>query len=211
MPVFTHDNNSILYIHIPKSGGSNIEYIASQNGWEESLSVRGKPLNQIKHYRSSPQHFHEGLLSEIFNFDEFDLVFTVVRNPFQRLKSEYYWQKTQGITSENPTAWIARVFEEYSANKYIYDNHIRPQTEFIPKSKNSKVFKLEEGAMDSVKSIFYRRNRRYSLVPFFNSHLHKNVGKKSIKENAVEKEFEVNKKFIFEFYKEDFEILEYEL
>jgi hypothetical protein len=47
MLVFTRNNDSILYIHIPKSGGSNIEHIAPQCGWEESFSVRGKPFNKI--------------------------------------------------------------------------------------------------------------------------------------------------------------------
>lgn len=211
MPVFTRDSDSVLYIHIPKSGGSSIEHEASKNGWEESFSVRGKSLNEIKHYRSSPQHFHERLLSEIFDFNEFDLVFTVVRNPFQRLKSEYYWQKAQGITSKAPTVWIARVIEEYSANKYIYDNHIRPQIEFIPKSSNSKVFKLEDGAMEDVNSIFFRGNRRGALSDFLDSFRNKNIAKKSKKEVEVEREFNANKEIIFEFYKADFETFGYDL
>jgi hypothetical protein len=169
MPVFTRNNDSVLYIHIPKSGGSSIEHIASQCGWEESFSVRGKPLNKIKFYKASPQHFHESLLSDIFNFNEFNVVFTVVRNPFQRIKSEYYWQKSQGITASSPTEWIARVFNEYSDDKYIYDNHIRPQVEFIPKGSNSKVFRLEDGAMDEVKSIFMKETRKWGVNSLFNS------------------------------------------
>jgi hypothetical protein len=90
-------------------------------------------------------------------------VFTVVRNPFQCIKSEYYWQKSQGITVSSPTEWIARVFNEYSDDKYIYDNNIRPQVEFIPNGSNSKVLRLEDGAMAEVESIFTKETRKWGV------------------------------------------------
>lgn len=63
MPVFVKNNLKVLYVHIPKTGGTYIEDLFRQNGfdvkfWESNLL--GGAL------RCSPQHYHHELLNNIF-------------------------------------------------------------------------------------------------------------------------------------------------
>lgn len=224
MPIFTKNKNNILFIHIPKSGGSSIEKIGSDLGWKESFSIRGKTLSEISLYKSSFQHLHAKPLSEILNLDAFDSIFTVVRNPFNRLKSEYYWQQKQNLTNLAVDEWIEEIFSNYYRNSYIYDNHIRPQVEFIPNTKNTNVFKLEDNGIEKVKSLFLsiQNNSKKERSPstFFSD---KNESlkeacfvanrheKRSIKDDSVEASFEKHYKNIVRFYKDDFFAFRYKI
>ncbi|GAA3715408.1 hypothetical protein GCM10022421_23740 [Oceanisphaera sediminis] len=216
MPIFTKNEKNILFIHIPKSAGSSIERIGNDLGWRESFSIRGKPLSELSVYRSSFQHLHAQPLSEILNLDAFDSIFTVVRNPFIRFKSEYYWQRRQHLTSLGVDEWVEEMFSSYYKNSYIYDNHIRPQIEFIPKNQNVNVFKLEGNATSKARDLFlsFRHPNKKEVLPFgffpesneneippslFDRH-----EKKSTKDNVIEASFEKHYDNIVRFYKDDF-------
>ena len=103
------------------------------------------PLDRVKHFKISPQHYHALLLDQIIRWDAIDLCFTVCRHPFHRLKSEYYWQRDLGIApASQADEWLARVMEQFSNEPSAFDNHLRPQVEFIPPDQSCKVFRLED-------------------------------------------------------------------
>lgn len=199
MPVYSKNNKYILFIHIPKSGGSTLSKVLINKGWDESFCIRKKTLENIKYLNCSSQHFHRETIKKIFNLNKFDKIFTIVRNPFERLKSEYYWQLKQNIVSNTlPKEWLNNVFDEYKENKFIYDNHIRPQNEFI--LEKAKIFKLEEG-MDKVYEFILGNN----IIK-----LKKQIKlKKSDYKILIEEDFLKLKTQIDDFYAEDYILLKY--
>lgn len=218
MPIFSRENKNILFLHIPKSAGSSVEMIARDLGWTESFSNRGKSLMELSHYKSSLQHLHAYPLENIFNLNEFDAIFTIVREPFSRLKSEYYWQKSQGITNLNVDDWIRDTFEKYRENNYIYDNHIRPQVDFIPSQTSLSIFKLEQEGVRKSKELMMSLNYEYgfkaplsykvnSILSFFSFSMKEQ--KKSTKDPVVENRFDFYYDEIFDFYKKDYVELSY--
>lgn len=214
MPVFSNSNKNILFIHIPKTAGSSIEKIGKDLGWVESFSVRGRSLNDLKFYKSTPQHLHAKPLELIFNLDQFDSIFTVVRNPFNRLKSEYYWQYSQKITDLDVDEWVPATLDQYLYNAHIYDNHIRPQVEFLPKSKKVEVLKLEEGGVELAKNIFLSLSPEVPTLGLWKSKfLSKSIPKVHIKRSAkdpsIEDKFKKHYNMIFNFYEKDFNSFSY--
>jgi len=214
MPIFSKSGKNILFIHIPKSAGSSVEKIGKNCGWFESFSVRGKPLSDIAYYKASLQHLHADVLGQLFFLEKFDAIFTIVRNPFDRFKSEYYWQKSQSITTLNANDWIADTLARYEKYNHIYDNHIRPQIEFIPRCGDVEVLKLEDDGVKYAANIFNRlapsslgwgvwRNVLRSIKS-------KNIAeKKSVKDPVIELIFQKEQKKIVDFYKADFEAFSY--
>ena len=147
MPLFSKQGRFVYFIHIPKTGGSYIENVAQQNGWDAHFLLKGTPFADSHFMPVSPQHFHAELLEQIFDFSKGIEIFTIVRNPFDRLKSEYYWQRRHQITDAAVEDWIPRVMEEYSENPNVYRNHIRPQVDFLPTTAKAQVFMLESDSV----------------------------------------------------------------
>jgi hypothetical protein len=209
VPIFSNGSKNILFIHIPKSAGSSIERIGTKLGWVESFSVRGKHIKDLSFYKSTLQHLHAEPLQKIFDLDKFDVVFAVVRHPFYRLKSEYYWQKSQKITNLNVDEWVADTFERYASNSYIYDNHIRPQVDFIPEIKGVKVFKLEENGVKKAQNIFLKYSPQKSKLESIKKKIISKIildkkDKHSLKSVEIEADFEKKYDKIFDFYLKDF-------
>lgn len=141
MPIFRKENYNILYIHIPKTGGSSVESLFKQSGFELSLIDTGGPGSQNNLRKCSPQHYHFEMLANFLDLNKFDFIFSTVRNPITRLKSEFLMRNKLG--SIDPNEWVRHTLDRYRDNPFIYDNHIRPQTTFV--DDNVKVFKQEEG------------------------------------------------------------------
>ena len=198
MPVFSKQSRNILYIHIPKCGGSSICEIFKKNNWDESFSIRGKDLNEHKYLKAGPQHYHAEIIKNIFDVTKFDKIFTIVRNPFSRLKSEYYWQLHNEVFSNiSPEDWFNYILEKYYKNKFIYDNHIRPQNEFIFEQVN--IFKLEDGLKKVYESIF---EKKFIFIK-------QPKLKKSKTDKLIEDQFLKIKTKIEDFYAEDYELFNY--
>ncbi|PID50092.1 MAG: hypothetical protein CR991_03100 [Proteobacteria bacterium] len=163
MPLLTQKDRIVFFIHIPKTGGSYIEETARQNGWDVQFIVNGINAKKLDFMPVSPQHFHAELYEKIFKLEKKIEIFTIVRHPFDRLKSEYYWQYKQGISYLKPDEWISFIFKEYHKNPSAYDNHIRLQTEFIPSFADCFIFKLEnEGIVNALN--YLGLNKQNNLI-----------------------------------------------
>jgi len=125
MPILVRKEKSVLFVHIPKCGGSSFVQAMSKRGWRELLSIRGIDANLLKFMRCSPQHLHAEILHRLVRSDVFDSIVTLVREPLARLRPEYCWQKFQGMTDLDPVQWIDHAFDEFSKDPFVYDNHIR--------------------------------------------------------------------------------------
>lgn len=147
MPVYVQQNRRpVLFIHIPKCGGSSFSAGMIREGWQELYSIRGLHANALQFTHCSPQHWHRDILESMFRITCFEYVILIMRDPFERLMSEYRWQLHQKITDLRPGEWTKKAFSAYMSNPYIYDNHLRHQSDFY--IEGSKAFLLENHGVE---------------------------------------------------------------
>lgn len=157
MPVLHAGGATVLFVHVPKTGGTSIAtalrelgQLAGVDGHHDGSS--GLPC--------SPQHFHAPLLRAVHEdfrapASPFAYAFMVVRDPFDRLVSEFRWRLARragsgvvgryrrrvrlpgmAVDGELFADWFAEVSSAFAVDPFCLDNHIRPQSEF-------EVFSLE--------------------------------------------------------------------
>jgi len=157
MPLFHNGDDLVLFVHIPKCGGTAIENSFRNAGWEwgylnepKKTGCYEKPCN--------PQHYHAELIEELIvpGGNTTDQII-VVRNPYTRLMSEFMWRtganahvKQHGYTDiffKTLDEFAVAHFKSYKANEvhdqlsskqfkegkqsFVFDNHFRPQHHFI--------------------------------------------------------------------------------
>jgi hypothetical protein len=210
MPVFVKNSKTVLFVHIPKTAGTTLSMIFKRLGWKEFFSIRGENPQSLDFVRCSPQHFHAELLEQIFKFDAFDEIVTICRDPFSRIKSEYYWQKHIGITSFSPKKWFRKVQKQFLVNPYIYDNHIRPQHEFI-KIPQIKVYSIEQNGLRLLSKHLCKMEPNRHLRFLFFHFIKQLKKKKSHKIQYVESAFSEIQSEIKQFYQKDYKIFNYNM
>lgn len=94
---------------------------------------------------------HKQIIIETLDLSRFDLIFTVMRNPIDRMRSEFAWRHPgfldEVFTEKQVEDWWFYHKELFRRDPFHLDNHFRPQTDFIlPKAK---VFRFEAD-LDSV-------------------------------------------------------------
>lgn len=140
MPLYRNADKVILFIHIPKTGGSTVENVLRAAGAAQAL----KGHKRVGFSHSTPQHMQWTVTRQWIPQSFYDYSMAVVRNPFARIASEYRWRV--GMSSAplpDFNKWIASRFRAYETDNYILDNHIRPQNHFV--GKDVDVFRLEDG------------------------------------------------------------------
>lgn len=154
MPVFVKDERRVLFVHVPKTGGSAVEDAFVEDGWEAHFldrTSRRQPAQQLR--RCSPQHMHAALLEQTLRLDRLDLSFTVVREPLARFRSEYLWRHREdpGLDADEVERWGRRVLEKFAQDPFVRDNHIRPQSEFV--LEDTRVHRYEDGLQAAVDDV----------------------------------------------------------
>ncbi|WP_255207567.1 sulfotransferase family 2 domain-containing protein [Mycolicibacterium sp. PAM1] len=166
MPILDSHAKKVLYIHIPKTGGTSVEHLLRSYGGSLTLySPRRAGLP------CAPQHFHGEMLNELLGLNDdaddrehnFDFVFMTVRHPVSRLLSEYRHQRTmhqrraadaskyRRLWAKNrPVAdmlsfdhWCRYALMRCARDPFFSNNHLRPQVEFSV--WDPVVYRLEDG------------------------------------------------------------------
>lgn len=143
MPLYNRKEHQVLFVHIPKCAGSTVEDLLLSLAEGCQLFSRTAPTD----LPCGAQHFHAAMLRQVLPNIESVPCFSIVRHPLFRAISEHqYRNKLRRRKNEKETdldSDVASWFHEYRFNNYIFDNHIRPQIEFI--LPNTCVFHLEHG------------------------------------------------------------------
>ena len=157
MPSLHLSDRLIWFAHCPKAGGTSVEtFMVGQWGegvghlhwgwdlwWKDGGWRVAEPPN-------SPQHLIWEDAVRLLPQPP-DQVFALVRDPVARMVSEYrwQWQRRRGTRLGRLLAylpfsiWLRLMLALAQRSPYAYDNHLRPQSDFIP--KGAKVFHLEDG------------------------------------------------------------------
>ena len=132
MPYFKNDNVNVLFIHIPKTGGSSIEnYFSSKfdiNLDNKTLYLFNEELTDIKSYLQHITYSEMVKYNKIFNIDFNAKIITVVRNPYQRIISDLFFLSKIDINTSREK--VFDVITNYLESTDC-DNHNLPQHVFI--------------------------------------------------------------------------------
>jgi hypothetical protein len=148
MTILSKMSKSLLFVHIPKTGGTAVESCLQASGARIGfLSANLAATRSAHRLPCSPQHFHAELIRHLFTEDMFALKLSVVRHPVDRMLSEYGMQMLARLVAGQPCLsfkdWLVSSFRDHAADPYHADNHFRPQAEFI--DDTTEVFYYEDG------------------------------------------------------------------
>ena len=206
MPYFKSLN--ILFIHIPKTGGANIEnyffFISKTHPKIENLiSYETKPID-LKINNHSLQHLTFKEILNLKNFFDVNLdnlkIFTVVRNPYDRIISDLLFLK---LINENDTSNEVEIeIEKYFNNNSDYDNHKTLQFNFIldkDNNINKKIIVIKtESLNQEMKNLGFPDFAKYCNNYKHTKNYYKYLNNESIK-------------MINSYYKKDFEYFNYKM
>lgn len=206
MPYFKNNKINLLFIHIPKTGGSSLEKYFSV---KFNIPLSKKSLmstGDVKDYadkseiNSSLQHLTYSTIikyKDFFKIDENNIqILSVVRNPYNKIMSDLFYLKKINVNSTKE-----EVYEKMQI--YLqenYDNHITPQYKFITNEneeliENLTIIHTETLNKDMEKLGYKDFNIKMNMNP-------NNVNyDKYLNDDSI--------KLINENYKKDFEILNY--
>lgn len=180
MPVFSRNGVHILYIHVPKTGGTSVEDFFQRNEFVVSYLDRDiKPagLNVVR--RCSPQHMSRHQLEATFNIGQFKYVFMTVRNPYARLISTFRMRHARPGHSVDFDVWASSALERCSNSPYIFDNHIRPQADFYV--ARAEIFKQEDGyEANWVKQVSLKTGLKFSFPNMKHQMVSNKEGQKTV-------------------------------
>lgn len=142
MPIFENNGRRFLYLHIPKTGGTTI------NNWLGGVVRRsfyaGSPPQGFK---VTPQHLPLADFRVLFGDDHFEWKFAFVRDPYDRLESEYFYltHNVHKRTTRRPhfSTWVVNNLDGFRRNPFLHDNHLRPQLDFL--DDDVTIFRYENG------------------------------------------------------------------
>lgn len=153
MPYYKEIN--LLFIHIPKTGGTYLEKYLKER-YTQTLHSNRQYLNIYSLFgipydlqRVSLQHLSLQVIKKYENKFKLDFnninIISIVRNPYNRIISDLFWYN---IIDENTKPdEITDIIREY-INDNKYDDHNIPQYKFLLNDENElddkiKIFKTE--------------------------------------------------------------------
>jgi len=149
MPAYRINGKNVLFIHVPKTGGTTVERYL---GTHSATSMHNEGVKLLRPVRGSllnlslpMQHFHAALLEGMFGNGFFDYAFMIVREPLDRMKSEYrhsraLWRPDAWLPFGT---WIAWTLNAAKVAPSLHNNHHRPQVDF--RCFDAEVFRFEDG------------------------------------------------------------------
>ena len=145
MPIFHINNKKVLFVHIPKNYGTFIEDLLSKFSTTKLCNVNSvfnKELLFGQYNGNQYQHLTMKQIESLTNYkvDDFDIVFSLLRDPMERLISSInyridheYWSKIYKNNTKDEI--IKKVVDNYNKSRFSHD---LTQLEFI-KGYNNKI------------------------------------------------------------------------
>lgn len=136
MPYFCNNEINVLFIHIPKTGGTSIVEYFSQK-YNIPLDINSFcGINYGKNIFLPTDHFILDTILTIYGnkINKNNLtILSVVRNPYYRIISELFFSNEINVntTSDEVEKIISIKIDEYLKNFHYFENHYVPQYIFL--------------------------------------------------------------------------------
>lgn len=176
----------LKFVHIPKTGGTSIEDVAIKKGirWGRFHKAYG---------------WHHGFLSDKpLRFQQRFVWFTVVRNPYTRLVSEFYCPHATTVKTTRDVSLFNSSIAERIRTRSLHGDHWVEQYKYL--NENIKHILRFETLVSDFNALMELYQIPLSL------HLHHN---KAAKVFGVEHLFSTTIALINEVYAKDFEVFDY--
>ena len=189
----------IIFIHIPKTAGSSIEHLLRDEGKYELDFIGVRNGRSTHHYMGIELKM---ILKELYPTY---YKFSFVRNPYDRLISEYFWCRLNNVghkfnkTFDEFLDYIEDVIKNKKFFKPIENDHFIPQYSFLffnNKLLVNNIFKYED-----IQTVIPLIRKRLKIITEF-QHLNKSI-KNEITLTEEQKER------IYNLYKIDFQTFNY--
>lgn len=153
MPKFSNKDQEFVFIHIPKTGGTSIENWLCRD-FQISFFSTVIPT----YMKCSPQHLTYAYL-QVLDPGLTDEAFTIVRDPYDRAESEYFFRVGHQVADLRPnfSMWMLRHLQQAQRNTHHLDNHLLPQSYYC--EENVTVYRFEDG----IESIIKKIAKRYKI------------------------------------------------
>ena len=154
MPLFRVNGQLHFFAHVPKCAGTSVEhYLRERFGglaFYDNFHTQ-TPAN-TRWTLTSPQHVDTASFYKLIPENWIASSFAVVRHPVRRVISAFHFQsEVEGKLAADHSIddWLASWISTADTNGFMYDNHLRRQTELVP--ADAQIFHLEHG-LDGVVS-----------------------------------------------------------
>jgi len=138
MPLARIADKLLFFAHIPKTGGSSVEAYLDAKG---PVALRFR--RRLGWSETTAQHMDARVHTKLVPDGFFDESFAVLRDPVARMVSEYRYRLDRFDGQRSFEDWVRAAFDAYRRDGHVYDNHIRPQAEFL--RPGMVLFRLEMG------------------------------------------------------------------
>ena len=196
-------NKKFIFIHIPKTAGTSVEQFLRDNNKNELLFDRFVLNRSLQHLTALE---FKRKLGNVFNSY---YKFSIVRNPYDRLLSEYYWTPIPNVgykygkTKSEFLDSVKNIVKNQLYFRNNYNDHFIPQYMFLcnrtGKLLIDNLFKFED--LDFVKDYLKKKLNIKREFPHIN---------KSIRDENKDYWDEQDKEKIYNLYKNDFILFGYE-
>jgi hypothetical protein len=159
----------IIFVHIPKCAGSSVQRLIDVNTIDElcfqdikktSIYVNPKKFSVDDVVRLTHRTAYHYTYSELkkllpFYFLKNFFVFSVVRNPYSRIVSEYHYLLYQASINKAINSYVPESFQSFltkldhteSDRIQMFEGHLEPQVSFLTDgehiSTNIKIYRYE--------------------------------------------------------------------
>jgi hypothetical protein len=144
MPYFKSKKSNLLFIHIPKTGGTSLEIYFSKKyniplgvsslfgtipiSWKHKLNLQACSM---QHLVLSKIVKHKSTFN--VQLSPSTTMLSIVRNPYTRIISDLFYFKL--ITPSATKDLVFRQLQKYLRNYRVFDNHPIPQNAFLINDK----------------------------------------------------------------------------
>jgi hypothetical protein len=192
-------NHRCIFVHIPKTGGTSIKEALNILPGVQSFSGGEVVKLLFKNKMVVTNHAPAKLISMFHPqiFSQF-VKFSVVRNPYDRAISQYFYNLKKGKTNEEFSTWLRNFYSTPIAYTHC------PQYDFLYDEGNCVVDNILR--FESIEEDFSEFCKTYSINA-------KPLSKLNSSETVVNKSLlltEENKEFIYQTFEIDFKTFNYQ-